>query len=59
VVDSVVSEPLGGGHRAPAKTVAAVGEALAEALRPLLSLDGPTLRAQRRDKFLAIGAKGL
>jgi acetyl-CoA carboxylase carboxyl transferase subunit alpha len=59
VVDTLVSEPLGGGHRAPERTVAAVGDALAEALRPLLSLDGPALRAQRRDKFLAIGTKGL
>jgi acetyl-CoA carboxylase carboxyl transferase subunit alpha len=59
IVDGVVTEPLGGGHRAPEKTIVAVGDAIAEALRPLLSLDGAALRAQRRDKFLAIGAKGL
>jgi acetyl-CoA carboxylase carboxyl transferase subunit alpha len=59
VVDTVVAEPLGGGHRAPAQAVAALGDALQETLRPLMSLDGPTLRAQRREKFLAIGAKGL
>jgi acetyl-CoA carboxylase carboxyl transferase subunit alpha len=59
VVDIVVTEPLGGGHRAPAKTVAAIGDAVEEALRPLLALDGPTLRAQRREKFLAVGGRGL
>ncbi len=59
VVDDVVAEPLGGGHRAPAKTVAAVGDAVEEALRPLLGLDGPALRAQRREKFLAVGGRGL
>jgi acetyl-CoA carboxylase carboxyl transferase subunit alpha len=59
VVDDVVAEPLGGGHRAPAKTVAAVGDAVEEVLRPLLGLDGPALRAQRREKFLAVGSRGL
>jgi acetyl-CoA carboxylase carboxyl transferase subunit alpha len=59
VVDVVVAEPLGGSHRAPAKTVAAIGEAVEEALRPLIGLDGPALRAQRREKFLAVGGRGL
>ena len=59
VVDVVVAEPLGGGHRAPAKTVAAIGEAVEDALRPLLGFDGPALRAQRREKFLAVGGRGL
>jgi acetyl-CoA carboxylase carboxyl transferase subunit alpha len=59
VVDTVVTEPLGGGHRAPDRAVAALGDALQETLKPLLALDGPSLRAQRREKFLAIGAKGL
>jgi acetyl-CoA carboxylase carboxyl transferase subunit alpha len=59
VVDTVVTEPLGGGHRAPAQSVAALGDAIYDTLKPLMALDGPTLRAQRREKFLAIGAKGL
>jgi acetyl-CoA carboxylase carboxyl transferase subunit alpha len=59
VVDTIVPEPLGGGHRAPAKTVAAAGDAVEEALRPMLGLDGPALRAQRREKFLAVGSRGL
>jgi acetyl-CoA carboxylase carboxyl transferase subunit alpha len=59
VVDVVVPEPLGGAHRSPAPAVSALGDALQEALRPLVALDGPILKAQRREKFLAIGAKGL
>ncbi|HEY5210782.1 MAG TPA: acetyl-CoA carboxylase carboxyltransferase subunit alpha [Stellaceae bacterium] len=59
VVDTVVAEPAGGGHRAPQQTIAAMGDAIHEALRPLTLLDGPTLRAQRRERFLAIGGKGL
>lgn len=59
LVDAVVPEPLGGAHRDPAATVAAVGEAVAAALRPLVTLDGVTLRARRRDKFLEMGREGL
>ena len=59
VVDQVVSEPLGGAHRLPKEAVEQLGSAIDEALRPLLALDGPTLRSQRREKFLAIGQRGL
>jgi acetyl-CoA carboxylase carboxyl transferase subunit alpha len=52
-------EPLGGAQRDPAVAVAAVGEALAEALAPLLTLDSATLRARRREKFLDMGREGL
>jgi acetyl-CoA carboxylase carboxyl transferase subunit alpha len=59
VVDRIVSEPLGGAQRAPKEAVEQLGEALDEALRPLLALDGISLRLQRREKFLAMGARGL
>jgi acetyl-CoA carboxylase carboxyl transferase subunit alpha len=55
VVDQVVPEPIGGAQRAPREAVDRLGDALDEALRPLLSLDGATLRQQRRQKFLALG----
>ena len=55
VIDQVVSEPLGGAHRQPADAIAALGEAVEEALRPLLAMDGAALKAQRRSKFLAMG----
>ncbi|HTS94665.1 MAG TPA: acetyl-CoA carboxylase carboxyltransferase subunit alpha [Stellaceae bacterium] len=59
VVDEIVPEPLGGAQRDPAATIAALGAAIEGALRPLLGLDGAKLRAQRREKFLAMGARGL
>ncbi|HKM61369.1 MAG TPA: acetyl-CoA carboxylase carboxyltransferase subunit alpha [Acidisphaera sp.] len=59
LVDTVVAEPLGGAHRAPEEAVRAVGEAMAAALQPLLTLDPPTLKARRREKFLAMGQVGL
>ena len=55
IVDQVVPEPLGGAHRAPGDTVAALGQAVRDCLAPLLALDAPTLRLRRRDKFLAMG----
>ncbi|MBN8898348.1 MAG: acetyl-CoA carboxylase carboxyl transferase subunit alpha, partial [Rhodospirillales bacterium] len=54
-IDTVIPEPLGGAQRDSAATVAAVGEAVHAALTPLLGLDGATLRARRRDKYLEMG----
>jgi acetyl-CoA carboxylase carboxyl transferase subunit alpha len=59
VVDRIVPEPLGGAHRLPKEAVDSLGEAIDEALRPLLGLGGGVLRAQRREKFLAMGQRGL
>jgi acetyl-CoA carboxylase carboxyl transferase subunit alpha len=59
VVDRIVPEPLGGAHRLPKEAVDSLGEAIDEALRPLLGLEGSVLRAQRREKFLAMGQRGL
>ena len=56
VIDRIVPEPLGGAHRTPSEAIAQLGEAVHEALRPLLDRDGDELRAERRRKFLAIGA---
>jgi acetyl-CoA carboxylase carboxyl transferase subunit alpha len=59
LIDTVIPEPLGGAQRDPAATIAAVGEALAAALAPLVGLDGAVLRARRREKFLEMGRDGL
>ena len=56
VIDAIVPEPLGGAHRRPQEAIAALGEALDAALRPLLGRDGAGLRDERRRKFLAIGS---
>ena len=55
VVDQLIPEPLGGAHRAPGEAIAAVGDALEQALEPLLALSAAELRHRRREKFLAMG----
>jgi acetyl-CoA carboxylase carboxyl transferase subunit alpha len=59
VVDEVVPEPLGGAQRDAVATITAVGNAVAASLAPLVGLDGVTLKARRREKFLEIGREGL
>jgi acetyl-CoA carboxylase carboxyl transferase subunit alpha len=59
VVDRVVPEPLGGAHRLPKAAIDALGDAIDWALRPLVGVDGALLRARRREKFLAMGGRGL
>jgi acetyl-CoA carboxylase carboxyl transferase subunit alpha len=59
IVDRIVAEPLGGAQRAPKAAVEQLGQAVDEALRPLLATDGDILRLQRREKFLAMGGRGL
>jgi acetyl-CoA carboxylase carboxyl transferase subunit alpha len=59
VVDQIVPEPLGGAHRLPKEAVENLGGAIDEALRPLVGVDGTVLRSQRREKFLAMGQRGL
>jgi len=55
LVDLVVPEPLGGAHREREVVLADVGSAIEQVLEPLLELDGATLRARRREKFLEMG----
>jgi acetyl-CoA carboxylase carboxyl transferase subunit alpha len=55
VIDRIVAEPLGGAHRSRQVAIAALGVALGEELDALAGKSRETLRAARRDKFLAIG----
>ncbi len=55
VIDTIVSEPLGGAHRAPAPAIAALGDALDRALIDLSPLSARELREERRAKFLKMG----
>lgn len=59
LIDGVIGEPVGGAHRQPHETLAAVGEAIDRELKALTNLDGDALKASRRQKFLAMGKKGL
>jgi acetyl-CoA carboxylase carboxyl transferase subunit alpha len=54
VIDRIVTEPVGGAHRSPAAAVAALGEAVAEELAKLAPLSRAEVRADRRQKYLAI-----
>jgi acetyl-CoA carboxylase carboxyl transferase subunit alpha len=55
VIDTIVTEPIGGAHREPAAAIAATGEAIAAALAELRGLDRATIMRLRREKFTAIG----
>jgi acetyl-CoA carboxylase carboxyl transferase subunit alpha len=55
IIDTIVSEPTGGAHRDPGATIAAAGEAIAEALGELRGLDRTTIVRLRREKFVALG----
>ena len=55
VVDRVIPEPAGGAHADPDATVASVGEAIDEELRLLSAQSAQALRAQRAERFCAIG----
>jgi acetyl-CoA carboxylase carboxyl transferase subunit alpha len=59
LIDEIVAEPLGGAHRDPRQAVASVGAAVAASLEKLTGLEPAALRAQRREKFLAMGREGL
>ncbi len=59
VIDRIIPEPLGGAQRDPAVMIASVGAALTEMLGELSGKDAETLRNERRQKFLGMGAKGL
>lgn len=56
VIDRIVPEPVGGAHRDPAAAIDALGRAIGEALDELDGLSADRLRADRRAKFLAMGA---
>jgi acetyl-CoA carboxylase carboxyl transferase subunit alpha len=55
LIDQIVVEPLGGAQRDKAATLKSVGSAIQDALTSLSGLDAATLRAKRREKFLAMG----
>jgi len=55
VADVVVPEPMGAAHRFPVPAIAALGDAVEEALKELMELDPAALRRQRHEKFLTMG----
>jgi len=57
IVDGIVTEPVGGAHRAPEAALAAAGDAVAAALAGLADASAQEVRDRRAAKFLAIGRK--
>ncbi len=58
IVDGIVKEPVGGAHRDPQRAMAAAAKAIDAALQELEGMTPAELRAQRRDRFYAIGREG-
>ena len=59
VNDRIIPEPLGGAHRDPKAAIKSVSGAIQEMLDELKDMDAAALVNDRRQKFLAIGSKGL
>ncbi|ODU21198.1 MAG: acetyl-CoA carboxylase carboxyltransferase subunit alpha [Sphingomonas sp. SCN 67-18] len=56
VIDRIVPEPMGGAHRDPAAAIDMLGSVIGDALDSLSGLSPDAVRADRRSKFLAMGA---
>jgi len=59
IIDTIVSEPVGGAHRDPGAMIETTGAAISAAFAGLAGLSRDELRAARADKFLAMGRKAL
>jgi acetyl-CoA carboxylase carboxyl transferase subunit alpha len=59
VIDRIIPEPLGGAHRDREGTIKGVGEAVEKILDEMAGMDRKKLISDRREKFLAMGSKGL
>ncbi|MCH8685791.1 acetyl-CoA carboxylase carboxyltransferase subunit alpha [Pedomonas mirosovicensis] len=59
VIDGIVPEPLGGAHRDPKTAINNLGNVLERELNQLTGLSRAEIKADRREKFLAIGRAGL
>ena len=59
VCDTVITEPRGGAHRDPKAAIAQVGKALSNMLNQLEEQSAEDVRADRRQKYLRLGEKGL
>jgi acetyl-CoA carboxylase carboxyl transferase subunit alpha len=59
VVDRIIPEPVGGAQRKREEALRAVGKAIGEMLADLSGRKAADLVKERREKFLAMGTKGL
>ena len=59
VIDRIIAEPMGGAQRLPAEAIAKVGTEIAAMLEDLSGKSPAELIADRRQKFLTMGAHSL
>ena len=59
VIDRIIKEPVGGAQRGRADTVAAVGKAIEAMLAEMAGKKRAEIIKDRRQKFLAMGSRGL
>ena len=52
IIDSIISEPIGGAHRNTGQTIKNVGIAIRSSLKQVISLDKEELLNQRKTKYL-------
>jgi acetyl-CoA carboxylase carboxyl transferase subunit alpha len=57
IIDQIISEPVGGAHRAPLEAIRATGRAISAAIAEFDGRSADEVRAARADKFLAMGRK--
>ena len=57
VIDSIITEPVGGAHRDPKAVISATGDAIGSALAEFTGMSPSDIRASRTAKFLNIGRK--
>jgi acetyl-CoA carboxylase carboxyl transferase subunit alpha len=58
IVDRIIPEPPGGAHSDPATTIRDVGDVIEAELKALSKLSPDAVRAQRAERFYAIGTAG-
>ena len=57
IIDQIVSEPVGGAHRAPQETMDAAGRAISDAIAGFDGMSESEIRDARARKFLNMGRK--
>ena len=58
IVDRLIPEPLGGAHADPETAIQTVGDVVEEELKALMAMTPDALKAQRAERFYAIGRMG-
>ena len=59
VCDMIIEEPAGGAHRDKDAAIASVGKALCTVIKDMEAKSADDIRKARRNKYLALGSKGL